>query len=824
MMDQDELLKILQKRFSTDNKGDYVHVGTAMTLGVVVDTGDPLQQGRLRVFCPALGDNPELILNLPWASYVTPFGGVINNPNFERNGQGSQGAVAYGMWAIPDLGANVIVGCIDGDLRKRYWIGCIYDQQQTHTLFNGRYQWGSGGSVNGPLSSDGNPIQPAYSNLQAAFDGNTSAPEYQTRVGDYTAAAVDASLSQTPNNSGQISLDQQQAAISGDQQFPFNQQIVGGHGYDNSGFMTVPMKSSRVFGWTTPGFHSFMSDDRPFAMKTKLRSATGHMIILDDTNERIRVSTSKGNNWFEMDTAGNIDMYSSTRISIHADQDINLDATGSIRFTAGQGIYGYAGGPSGLPPLPSNPEAGDIRFQAQSDINFISNNFRQLSFDATIFEVGGQLCTSVGGDYLIQVQESFSVLTNTGDIDLTATGNYNLTVVGSINEFSMGGSNISTSGDVNFSSYSGTLNIGAQNNVVIKSISSDVTMQAAGMNNAQTGAVIMKSPNSQIGASDQGISHATTGYHNIQAGSDINAQSNSPPSLSQPTPSNVPSTSCTNPPSDCSIYSGAELAACSAMQAGFRDQALVMAVAIAGAESSYNPNAIGDTQLENAKWGPSLGFWQCRTLKNPSAYPFPDSLRVDDTLLQPLACAQAAYAFSNQGANWSPWSTYTSGAYQSYINTATAAINAVCGNTSALSNKEQFDFVMNEPILPYTIDVEKAALSAGASLSLSLSGANLQSIVDVNMVAGPLSTCIGSYETLFLNLVNMTLSLNEVFSIIHHLGGALLPDLPIPISLGCLIPDLDIESLYMPYINGINESIMSNANFDINGKTIITLG
>ena len=49
-----------------------------MTVGTVVDTNDPQQNGRLRVSCPKWGDTDKtLITDLPWASYVSPFGGVL---------------------------------------------------------------------------------------------------------------------------------------------------------------------------------------------------------------------------------------------------------------------------------------------------------------------------------------------------------------------------------------------------------------------------------------------------------------------------------------------------------------------------------------------------------------------------------------------------------------------------------------------------------------------------------------------------------------------------------------------------------------------------
>jgi uncharacterized protein (DUF2345 family) len=830
MMDQDELLDILQKKFSTDNKGDYVHVGTAMTMGIVVDTDDPLQQGRLRVFCPSFGDNPEFIFNLPWSSYVTPYGGVINNPTFERNGQTTQGAVAYGMWAIPDLGANVLVGCIDGDLRKRYWIGCIYDQQQTHTLFNGRYQWGNGGQVNGPLSSDGNPIQPAYENLQSAFNGDISAPEYQTRVGDYTAAAVDGSLSQLPNNSGQVVLDQEQSAIASAQQFPFNEAIVGGHGYDYSGFTQVPMKASRVFGWTTPGFHTFMMDDRPSNMRGKWRSATGHMIILDDTNERIRISTNKGNNYIEMDSAGSIDVYSSTRVSVHSDGDINLDAGGTIRLTAQQGIYGYAGGPSGLPPLPSNPPAGEIRFQSQADMHLISDNLRQLSFANTIFEIGGSMCTSVGGTYYLQVEYAMNTLTNQGDYSLSVSGNYNLNVLDNLQQFAIGGANMTTKGDVNVYSYYGNMNLGAQQNIVQKSVSGNITMQAVGANSGNTGAVNIKAPQSQIGVSDQGATVSTSGSMNMQSGGNMNVQSNSPPQQSQPLPpSQVPDPSCSlQAPVPIEGYTGADLCARCAYNAGFRGQSLITAVAIAGAESTWNPNATGDQSLTTAKWGPSLGFWQVRTLVDPNAFSYPDTLRIDPALYDPQANANAAYVFSKQGQNFGPWSTYMSGAYlqSKNINGAITAVNNMCGLVTPTPSTQQLNLDSRktlEDIMSESVELPiYKANPLKPSISFTDTGVIIQAIDDISFVSLDLGISINAFSSIKATSDLSVATINELIATVDSCCHSTLVPIEPMTPTGATLPITQIASNYFPYLDPDNEELLNFANFDINNGTIIT--
>lgn len=104
-----------------------------------------------------------------------------------------------------------------------------------------------------------------------------------------------------------------------------------------------------------------------------------------------------------------------------------------------------------------------------------------------------------------------------------------------------------------------------------------------------------------------------------------------------------------------------------AKQAGFTGTSLAIAVAIAGAESGFDTKAIGDVILQDSKWGPSVGLWQIRSLKNPSAWPYPDNMRDATKLTDPVYNAQAAYAISKKGNDFSPWSTFVNKTYQTYL-------------------------------------------------------------------------------------------------------------------------------------------------------------
>lgn len=112
-----------------------------------------------------------------------------------------------------------------------------------------------------------------------------------------------------------------------------------------------------------------------------------------------------------------------------------------------------------------------------------------------------------------------------------------------------------------------------------------------------------------------------------------------------------------------------------AQRHGFPNPQLAAAVAMAESRvRGSNPpladtNALNDTSAQTVfppGQGPerSLGLWQINVL--PGANP----QYVEWNLTDPDVNAQAALRVSGSGKNWTPWSTYTSGAYKRYYPTA----------------------------------------------------------------------------------------------------------------------------------------------------------
>jgi len=96
--------------------------------------------------------------------------------------------------------------------------------------------------------------------------------------------------------------------------------------------------------------------------------------------------------------------------------------------------------------------------------------------------------------------------------------------------------------------------------------------------------------------------------------------------------------------------------------AGFRGTGLIIITAIAGAESGYNPNATNTAGNTN---GIDVGLAQINTYWHPQ-YNY-------NKLFDPQYNANAAFAISNKGTNFTPWVTYKQDLHLKYLAAAKQA-------------------------------------------------------------------------------------------------------------------------------------------------------
>jgi len=130
------------------------------------------------------------------------------------------------------------------------------------------------------------------------------------------------------------------------------------------------------------------------------------------------------------------------------------------------------------------------------------------------------------------------------------------------------------------------------------------------------------------------------------------------------------------PPTAAAVVPAAAISACAkvADKAGFSFahmvntsqgpvREIVLAIAVAMAESSCNPGAV----YTNPGGCRDRGLWQIDDCAHPN---------VSDACAFQVQCnADAAWLISNKGGNWAPWSTYQNGAWTNYLSAARSAIS-----------------------------------------------------------------------------------------------------------------------------------------------------
>ena len=150
----------------------------------------------------------------------------------------------------------------------------------------------------------------------------------------------------------------------------------------------------------------------------RLRTRTGHQILLHNSEDLIYIGNSKGTAWVELTSNGKIDIYSADSISIHTETDLNIKANRDINLEAGRNISMKATAEYDSEDLPhrrddnGNPiakiktaggqEAGRIQFESAFNMN---------------------LLIGANGKIETRAYQNSEDLTVPGDLDINVIGN-----------------------------------------------------------------------------------------------------------------------------------------------------------------------------------------------------------------------------------------------------------------------------------------------------------------------------------------------------------------------------------------------------------------
>jgi hypothetical protein len=105
-------------------------------IGIVKKNTDDQRMGRLAVWIPEFGGNPEDETSWIIVGYCSPFAGSSDPRRVNPDSQTMEGSqTSYGFWAVPpDLENQVLVVFANGDLSKGFWIGGLWQQNMNHMV------------------------------------------------------------------------------------------------------------------------------------------------------------------------------------------------------------------------------------------------------------------------------------------------------------------------------------------------------------------------------------------------------------------------------------------------------------------------------------------------------------------------------------------------------------------------------------------------------------------------------------------------------------------------------------------------------------------
>lgn len=336
-------------------------------IGVIKNNLDPTRSGRLSVFVPDLGGDPEVATNWRTVSYASPFMGYTPQKQRERDVPSPENSFdevphTYGMWMVPpDIGVEVLVVFVAGDPNRGYWLACVNSHLSHHMLP------GLAGSknVNDEEVDD-------YQRWLLSRGAKVPVTEFN----EYASNSQGSNFLQNPKpiHTPQLKILQTQGldrdsvrgAISSSSQRETPSQVFGistpGRPSNNKG-SNDPAEDSKYVSAarsgklderyyevkSRKGGHTFVMDDGDVLgndQLVRLRTANGHQIMMHDTAETLYISHANGNSWIELTKSGSVNVYgkngialrSEGTINIHSDTNIIMNADNNIIFRAGNRI------------------------------------------------------------------------------------------------------------------------------------------------------------------------------------------------------------------------------------------------------------------------------------------------------------------------------------------------------------------------------------------------------------------------------------------------------------------------------------------------------
>jgi len=345
------------------NSTSYTQINPGPYIGIIKSNDDPSRMGTLKVAIPSLSNtnNPSTD-QLYIVKYLPHFYGIKSTNGVDATDitKYDSSQHSYGMWMNPpDIDTRVMVIFVEGNVSEGYWIGCVPEPYMNNMIpgiaADKTYDEVQANELSGTPSQTG-----GFNRIRDY--GTDVLPTGEANRGDFaSASALGIDKLKKPMHPFADILRKQ----------GLTQDTVRG-----TTTSTVRRESpSSVFGISTPGRvnqrskgkktpvgpsdkkeikqlargpgHTFVLDDGDVDgnnQLVRLRSASGHQLLMNDTAGVVYLANADGSVWMEFSKSGMVDIYaqlgynirSGGNINFHAEGDINMYANNNIKIKANE--------------------------------------------------------------------------------------------------------------------------------------------------------------------------------------------------------------------------------------------------------------------------------------------------------------------------------------------------------------------------------------------------------------------------------------------------------------------------------------------------------
>jgi uncharacterized protein (DUF2345 family) len=365
---------------------------------------------------------------------VTPLSGVTPNEGYQNSQQ------SYGFWAVPpDVGTKVLVMFVEGDRSKGYWFACVPDRGMNFMIPDGRAS--TENTTDGtPSDLRGAKLPVGEYNKSINQEGNDLTKYKKPYNKDYTQILINQGLifdevrgtttssarrevpsavygwsTPGPVDKRKNAPKSQRGVKRGEAEYPTSRlggsSIVMDDG-DDKFIRSSHAADGPPFYINKEAGESGGDETIPQNECIRIRTRTGHQILLHNSEDLIYIANSRGTAWIELTSDGKIDIHAQDSVSLMTNQDFNLTAMRDINMEAGRNVNIRAAARwSDEQPTRDGVRSGQVHIESFFDTNISTG------------EGGGTLILNTSKNWELNVD---------GEIKLSATKDINITSRSSI--------------------------------------------------------------------------------------------------------------------------------------------------------------------------------------------------------------------------------------------------------------------------------------------------------------------------------------------------------------------------------------------------------